>query len=218
MASRDIQPELRQGLEQITIAQFRDVVAPIDEEAANYVAIMTNRKPAGEFARLVQTETVAFITKLVGWSSKDIQPHTGRAPIATLDLRASKVDRLIDQHGVEFLSTSKNVEVQEYVTETGQAQQFTYLQSRLNGKVRHVNILRLENDASSEQHIAEYSVGFEDIGQHDSQADKLLLISRLWLQAHSGDNDARQLLEDLMPKTAQLQTLGGIVLKDTSQL
>lgn len=150
----------------------RHLIAPIDTDASDFVDSLSSQRDANKLAPEIYDEAVAFLTKLVGWSSRDLNSDTGTILLSRLNVDESYEHATLDNLAMEFLmGCEKNhtVTSELAVTDDGYGvQSYMYLQTRLNNKVHEVTLTRKEVPSGQpNKKMVEYHMVFDERGQHD---------------------------------------------------
>lgn len=143
-----------------------------------------------------EARLVDVVMGMFNWSSEDADPTTGRVTIAVLDT-TDQTDALIDSLVFRFLHKSEEFTYSQVVKPDGElTDSFSYRQFRLSGKIRDVNLERMQQGA-----VAEYSVKYAEIGEYYPDPERLLNLGHLLL---SGGNPSDWSQLDQPPTTRQI--------------
>lgn len=180
----ELEPEIREELERAREESHRCIVAPIDAAASDFVDDIRERAEHGSLDSRIEEEAIGFVTKLVGWRSRDADPETGRVELARLDM-STPCHKKLDELALEFFSTyQEHTSQEEIVTEDGGIiNRYTYLQSRLNGKVRLATVTRRPLTDQESGEAIEYFVAYEDVGEHHPDMQRKLDADRTLLES-----------------------------------
>lgn len=182
MTTHDLDPQSAEELRKLADFKNSALVAPIDVSANEFVESLDALTEDGELSPELHRAAVAFITKLVGYSSKSIDAETGQFRIASLDRNDDEQAKL-DQIGLSFLVDNSNVLHTESASETHVIDRFDFHQARQSGKVREVTVYRKQPLARSEMSTVEYCLTYADLAVHrPEQEEKILTLGRAYLE------------------------------------
>lgn len=182
MTTPELDPEHNSRLREL--AEYRNSLgcAPIDEDANRLVDSLLDLTDDTIADPELIEKSIDFMSRLVGWSSKDIDEATGQIKIADFDMTDSH-DTQLDRLGVNFLDTSDNVTSVTEVNEDTHTTQYFFHQLRKSGKVRAITVYRKESLNVAETPSVTYCLTYEDVGRHGPDSENLLAVGRLWLES-----------------------------------
>ncbi|CAN5370564.1 hypothetical protein BH09PAT4_BH09PAT4_05720 [soil metagenome] len=182
MTTHDLDPQSAEELRRVADLKNTALIAPIDVSANEFVEKLAAQTESGDISAELHRESVGFVTKLVGYSSKNIDAETGQYHVATIDRNDEDQVRL-DQIGLSFLVGNPNVLHSELVSETHAIDQFYFHQARQSGKVREVTVHRKQPLGQDSALPIEYCLTFSDIALHrPEEEERILAQGRAYLE------------------------------------
>lgn len=182
MTISELNPEDNNRLREL--AEYRNSLgcAPIDQEANEFVDYLVSRTGEDGMDDKLIEKSVDFMSRLVGWSSKNLDEETGQVRIAQLDMTDSH-DAELDRLGVKFLSESNNVVSNKVVNDGVLTSEYFFHQLRKSGKVRAITVFRKETIGKVEPNSVTYCLTYEEVGKHGPDVEKLLSVGKIWLES-----------------------------------
>lgn len=194
-------------------------VAPIDVEASNYADSMRFKLDSGEIEDSEKVrKAIEFLTRIVGWSSKDLDDETGYIRLAVFHPEDNDKDEFIDENARFFLESSEHVTIytSEHDSVESKTVSYEYIQSRKNGKIILATVSRTETVQSNPPEV-EYYLKYEVLGEHPEDHDRVLQDARILLEnsvetikkftmapAHISFSLGRHALRAVLPKSNTL--------------
>lgn len=183
MTIPELEPGQLEELRRVSLYKNRhsDEMAPIDADATAEIERLIEKSVNDEHSHEAYQKAAGFISRLVGWRSKDLDEESGQILLAHFDT-SNKEDAFVDSYGRAFLTGSDNVASSEIVNETHVVQLFEFHQFRRNGVVREVTIRRKDSLDRADQQV-EYCLTYQDLGRYSEESEKELTLARLILES-----------------------------------